>query len=41
MRGLVIAILTFFSMLLAVAGAQSAERWDDLPAFPSMPVAKT
>ncbi|MGO7421305.1 alpha/beta fold hydrolase, partial [Rhizobium ruizarguesonis] len=28
-------------MLLAVAGAQSAERWAELPAFPSMPVAKT
>jgi pimeloyl-ACP methyl ester carboxylesterase len=41
MRGIVIAILTFFSMLLAVAGAQSAERWAELPAFPSMPVAKT
>ncbi|NNH57734.1 alpha/beta hydrolase [Rhizobium laguerreae] len=41
MRGNVIAILTFFSMLLAVAGAQSAERWAELPAFPSMPVAKT
>ncbi len=42
MRGIVIGILTFFSMLLAVAaGAQSAERWAELPAFPSMPVAKT
>jgi pimeloyl-ACP methyl ester carboxylesterase len=42
MRGIVIAILTFFSMLLAVAaGAQSAERWAELPAFPSMPVVKT
>ncbi|MGO6725107.1 alpha/beta fold hydrolase [Rhizobium ruizarguesonis] len=41
MRGIVIAILTFFSMLLAVAGAQSAEHWAELPAFPSMPVAKT
>ncbi|MBY5403386.1 alpha/beta hydrolase [Rhizobium sp. WSM1274] len=41
MRGNVIAILMFFSMLLAAAGAQSAERWAELPAFPSMPVAKT
>src|SRR4051794_39111424 len=41
MRGNVIAILTFFSMLLAAAGAQSTERWAKLPAFPSMPVAKT
>ncbi|MGO8371964.1 alpha/beta fold hydrolase [Rhizobium ruizarguesonis] len=42
MRGIVIGILTFFSMLLAVAaGAQSAERGAELPAFPSMPVAKT
>ncbi|MGX9988028.1 alpha/beta hydrolase [Rhizobium laguerreae] len=41
MRGNVIAILTFFSMLLAAADAQSAERWAELPAFPSMPVAKT
>ncbi|QND16072.1 alpha/beta hydrolase [Rhizobium leguminosarum bv. trifolii] len=41
MRGTAIGILTLFSMLLAVAGAQSAERWAELPAFPSMPVAKT
>ncbi|MBY3046499.1 alpha/beta fold hydrolase [Rhizobium leguminosarum] len=41
MRGTAIGILTFFSMLLAVTGAQSAERWAELPAFPSMPVAKT
>ncbi|MBY5591483.1 alpha/beta hydrolase [Rhizobium leguminosarum] len=41
MRGTAIGILTFFSMFLAVAGAQSAERWAELPAFPSMPVAKT
>ncbi|NKN01271.1 alpha/beta fold hydrolase [Rhizobium leguminosarum] len=41
MRGTAIGILTFFSMFLAVVGAQSAERWTELPAFPSMPVAKT
>ncbi|MBY5776650.1 alpha/beta fold hydrolase [Rhizobium leguminosarum bv. viciae] len=41
MRGTAIGILTFFSMFLAVVGAQSAERWAELPAFPSMPVAKT
>ncbi|MBY5314324.1 alpha/beta fold hydrolase [Rhizobium leguminosarum] len=41
MRGTAIGILTFFSMFLAVTGAQSAERWAELPAFPSMPVAKT
>ncbi|MBY5706180.1 alpha/beta hydrolase [Rhizobium leguminosarum] len=41
MRGTAIGILTFFSMFLAVAGARSAERWAELPAFPSMPVAKT
>ncbi|MBY2913886.1 alpha/beta fold hydrolase [Rhizobium leguminosarum] len=41
MRGTAIGILTFFSMLLAVTGAQSAERWAELPAFPSMTVAKT
>ncbi|WP_026157529.1 alpha/beta fold hydrolase [Rhizobium leguminosarum] len=41
MRVTAIAILTFFSMFLAVTGAQSAERWAELPAFPSMPVAKT
>ncbi|MBY5799646.1 alpha/beta fold hydrolase [Rhizobium leguminosarum] len=41
MRGTAIGILTFFSMFLAVAGARSAERWAELPGFPSMPVAKT
>ncbi|MBY3031841.1 alpha/beta hydrolase [Rhizobium leguminosarum] len=41
MRGTAIGILTFFSMFLAVTGAQSAERWAEVPAFPSMPVAKT
>ncbi|MCV9944893.1 MULTISPECIES: alpha/beta fold hydrolase [unclassified Rhizobium] len=41
MRGTAIGILTFFSMFLAVAGARSAERWAELPAFPSMPAAKT
>ncbi|NKL58593.1 alpha/beta fold hydrolase [Rhizobium leguminosarum] len=41
MRGTAIGILTFFSMFLAAAGARSAERWAELPAFPSMPVAKT
>ena len=41
MRVTAIGILTFFSMFLTVANAQSAERWAELPAFPSMPVAKT
>ncbi|OAV50900.1 alpha/beta hydrolase [Rhizobium sp. WYCCWR10014] len=41
MRGTAIGILTFFSMFLAVSGARSAERWAELPAFPSMPAAKT
>ncbi|EJT03254.1 alpha/beta hydrolase [Rhizobium sp. CCGE 510] len=41
MRALTVGILTFFSMFLTVAGAQSAERWAELPAFPSMPVPKT
>ncbi|WP_179038800.1 alpha/beta fold hydrolase [Rhizobium leguminosarum] len=41
MRGTAIGILTFFSMFLAVAGARSAERWAELPAFPLMPAAKT
>ncbi|AUW45184.1 alpha/beta hydrolase [Rhizobium beringeri] len=40
MRVTAIGILTFFSMFLTVANAQSAERWAELPAFPSMPVAK-
>ncbi|EJC81985.1 putative hydrolase or acyltransferase of alpha/beta superfamily [Rhizobium leguminosarum bv. trifolii WSM2297] len=41
MRVTAIGILTFFSLLLTVAGAQSAERWGELPAFPPMPAAKT
>ncbi|ARQ56254.1 MULTISPECIES: alpha/beta fold hydrolase [Rhizobium] len=40
MRAIAIAILTFFSMVLTVAGAQSAERWAELPAFPAMPAPK-
>ncbi|RUM26657.1 alpha/beta hydrolase [Rhizobium vallis] len=34
-------ILTFFSLFLIAAGAQAAERWAELPAFPSMPAPKT
>lgn len=34
-------ILTFFSLFLIVAGTQAAERWAELPAFPSMPAPKT
>ncbi|MBX5105381.1 alpha/beta hydrolase [Rhizobium lentis] len=34
-------ILTFFSLFLILAGAQAAERWAELPAFPSMPAPKT
>ncbi|PDS80869.1 alpha/beta hydrolase [Rhizobium sp. L43] len=41
MRVTAIATLTFFSMFLTFTGARSAERWAELPAFPSMPVAKT
>ncbi|MDR9775793.1 alpha/beta fold hydrolase [Rhizobium hidalgonense] len=41
MRTTAIGILTFFALLLTVAGAQSAERWAELPAFPPMPAAKT
>ncbi|MGR9326109.1 alpha/beta fold hydrolase [Rhizobium leguminosarum] len=41
MRVTAIGILTFFSMFLTVANARSAERWAELPAFPSMPAAKT
>ncbi|WP_064711867.1 alpha/beta fold hydrolase [Rhizobium bangladeshense] len=33
-------ILTFFSLFLILAGAQAAERWAELPAFPSMPAPK-
>ncbi|TAU55456.1 alpha/beta hydrolase [Rhizobium leguminosarum] len=40
MRVTAIGILTFFSMFLTAANAQSAERWAELPAFPSTPVAK-
>ncbi|AHG47581.1 alpha/beta hydrolase [Rhizobium leguminosarum bv. trifolii CB782] len=41
MRTTAIGILTYFALLLTVAGAQSAERWAELPAFPPMPAAKT
>ncbi|WP_064693304.1 alpha/beta fold hydrolase [Rhizobium aegyptiacum] len=41
MRAVVVAVLTFVSTLLIVAGARSAERWAELPAFPAMPAAKT
>ncbi|ARO28138.1 pimeloyl-ACP methyl ester carboxylesterase [Rhizobium aethiopicum] len=41
MRATAIGVLTFFSMFLTIAGAQSAERWAELPAFPSMPAATT
>ncbi|RFC00178.1 alpha/beta hydrolase [Rhizobium leguminosarum bv. trifolii] len=34
-------MLTFFSLFLIVAGAQAAERWAELPPFPSMPASKT
>ncbi|ARM10407.1 alpha/beta hydrolase family protein [Rhizobium phaseoli Brasil 5] len=34
-------MLTFFSLFLTVAGARSAERWAELPAFPAMPAPKT
>lgn len=40
MRGVAIGILTFFSLFLTVAGAHSAERWAELPAFPPMPEPK-
>ncbi|KEC72049.1 UNVERIFIED_ORG: pimeloyl-ACP methyl ester carboxylesterase [Rhizobium esperanzae] len=41
MRAIAIVMLTFFSLFLAVAGARSAERWAELPAFPAMPAPKT
>ncbi|ANL38605.1 UNVERIFIED_ORG: pimeloyl-ACP methyl ester carboxylesterase [Rhizobium esperanzae] len=41
MRAIAIGMLTFFSLFLAVAGARSAERWAELPAFPAMPAPKT
>ena len=41
MRAIADGILTFFSLFLTVAGARSAERWAELPAFPAMPAAKT
>ncbi|MFS8144105.1 alpha/beta fold hydrolase [Rhizobium sp. BR 249] len=40
MRATAFAMLTFFSMILTAAGARSAERWAELPAFPSMPAPK-
>ncbi|QND49061.1 alpha/beta hydrolase [Rhizobium lusitanum] len=40
MRRIAIGILTFFSLLLAVAGAHSAERWSKLPPFPPTPQSK-
>ena len=41
MRAIAAGILTFFSLFLTVAGARSAERWAELPAFPAMPAPKT
>ena len=41
MRAIAAGILTFFSLFLTGAGAQSAERWAELPAFPAMPAPKT
>ncbi|OWV81180.1 alpha/beta hydrolase [Rhizobium sp. R634] len=41
MRAIAVGMLTFFSLFLTVAGARSAERWAELPAFPAMPAAKT
>ncbi|MBB3593032.1 pimeloyl-ACP methyl ester carboxylesterase [Rhizobium sp. BK529] len=41
MRRITLGILTFFSLFLTVASAQSAERWAGLPAFPAMPTPKT
>ncbi|ACE89146.1 alpha/beta hydrolase family protein [Rhizobium phaseoli] len=41
MRAIAIGMLTFFSLFLTVAGARSAERWAELPAFPAMPAPKT
>ncbi|OWO91382.1 alpha/beta hydrolase [Rhizobium esperanzae] len=40
MRAIAIGMLTFFSLFLTVAGARSAERWAELPAFPAMPTPK-
>lgn len=40
MRRITVGMLTFFSLLLMTAGAQSAERWAELPAFPPMPAPK-
>ncbi|ABC88938.1 putative hydrolase protein [Rhizobium etli CFN 42] len=37
MRAIAIGMLTFFSLFLTAAGARSAERWAELPAFPAMP----
>ncbi|MDF0695834.1 alpha/beta hydrolase [Rhizobium sp. MC63] len=41
MRAIAVGMLTFFSLFLTAAGAQSAERWAELPAFPAMPAPKT
>lgn len=41
MRSIAAAILVFFSAAFLAASAQSAERWQTLPAFPPMPPAKT
>ena len=41
MRRIAIGILTFLSLFLTITGAQSAERWAGLPAFPPMPQPKT
>lgn len=40
MRRITIGMLTFFSLLMMTASAQSAEHWAELPAFPPMPAPK-
>lgn len=41
MRRIAFGIVAFLSLFLAVANAQSAERWAGLPPFPPMPQPKT
>ncbi|TCU38821.1 alpha/beta fold hydrolase [Rhizobium azibense] len=41
MRAVVVAVALLFSAVFAAASARSAERWEELPAFPPMPPAKT
>ncbi len=40
MRRIALGMLTFFSLLLTITIAQSAERWAELPALPPMPAPK-